>query len=98
MPISSLPVMFEAPSGTNLLHGADIEIPKPSSEFLPFTDAGMITVTFGIDGDMPKFITEEAGEFTCPACRMPTRSLQSQTQGSIVESLRSTMCSKGCSG
>ncbi len=49
----SLPVMFEAPPGTNLLHGADIEFPRLETEILPFTEAGMITVTFSIDGPMP---------------------------------------------
>lgn len=57
----SLPVMFESPNGTNLLHGANVEIPKPSSEYLPFTEAGMITVTFAIDGNMPRSIGPEGG-------------------------------------
>ncbi len=52
----SLPVMFEAPAGTNLLHGAEIDLPDVKTEFLPFTDAGMITVTFSLDGDMPEGI------------------------------------------
>jgi acetyl esterase/lipase len=49
----SLPVVFEAPSGTPLIHGASIEMPQPDTEFLPFTEAGMITVSFDIDGPMP---------------------------------------------
>lgn len=49
----SLPVVFEAPAGTPLLHGASIEVPQPNTEFLPFTEAGMITISFDIDGAMP---------------------------------------------
>jgi dienelactone hydrolase len=51
----SLPVMFEAPNGTTLMHGADISIPNRETEFLPFTESlGMITVTFSIDGPIPR--------------------------------------------
>ncbi len=42
----SLPVVFEAPSGTNLLHGADVSSASVDTEYLPFTEAGMITVSF----------------------------------------------------
>jgi dienelactone hydrolase len=59
----SLPVMLEAPNGTNLLHGAQADFPKPSTEYLPFTDQGMITVTFSIDGEMFDNLTPAAGEF-----------------------------------
>ena len=58
----SLPVVFEAPAGTPLLHGASIEIPKPDTEYLPFTDAGMITVSFEIDGPMVGDLSPEDGE------------------------------------
>ncbi len=58
----SLPVMLEAPNGTNLLHGAGAEFPKPSTEYLPFTEQGMITVTFSIDGEMPRNLSPAAGE------------------------------------
>jgi hypothetical protein len=57
----SLPVMFEAPAGTPLLHGASIEVPHPSTEYLPFTEAGMITVTYDIDGEMPGNVSPAAG-------------------------------------
>ena len=50
--VHSLPVMLEAPNGTNLLHGAPVGTPRPDTEYLPFTDQGMITVTFSIDGEM----------------------------------------------
>ena len=58
----SLPVVFEAPAGTPLLHGASIEIPQPATEYLPFTDAGMITVSFEIDGPMRGDLSPEDGE------------------------------------
>ena len=58
----SLPVVFEAPAGTPLLHGASIEIPQPATEYLPFTDAGMITVSFEIDGPMVGDLSPEDGE------------------------------------
>lgn len=57
----SLPVVFEAPAGTPLLHGADIGYPTPATEFLPFTEAGMITVSFDIDGSMPSNMGPDAG-------------------------------------
>jgi predicted esterase len=57
----SLPVVFEAPAGTPLLHGASIEQPQPDTEYLPFTEAGMITVSFDIDGPMPSNISPAAG-------------------------------------
>ena len=57
----SLPVVFEAPAGTPLLHGASIEYPQPDTEFLPFTEAGMITVSFDIDGAMPSRVTPADG-------------------------------------
>lgn len=57
----SLPVVFEAPAGTPLLHGASIEVPQPATEFLPFTEAGMITVSFDIDGEMPSNVSPEDG-------------------------------------
>ena len=58
----SLPVVFEAPSGTPLLHGASIEQPQPDTEYLPFTEAGMITVSFDIDGPMRSDMSPEDGE------------------------------------
>ncbi len=57
----SLPVVFEAPAGTPLLHGASIEVPHPDTEYLPFTEAGMITVSFDIDGGMPANVGPESG-------------------------------------
>ncbi len=58
----SLPVVFEAPAGTNLLHGATVEYPKPFSEYIPFTEAGMITVSFSLDGPMPSMLSPDQGE------------------------------------
>lgn len=57
----SLPVMFESPSGTNLLHGAQVDFPRLQTEILPFTDAGMITVSFSIDGYMPQGLDPSSG-------------------------------------
>lgn len=57
----SLPVVFEAPAGTNLLHGADVGFARPDTEYLPFTEAGMITVSFSLDGPMSPTLTPEAG-------------------------------------
>ncbi len=57
----SLPVVFEAPAGTPLLHGADIQFPRPETEYLPFTEAGMITVSFALDGEMRASFGPEAG-------------------------------------
>lgn len=65
----SLPVVFEAPAGTPLLHGASIEIPQPDSEFLPFTEAGMITVSFDIDGPMPPNVSPTNGPTYMPLLR-----------------------------
>lgn len=53
----SLPVVFEAPSGTPIIHGASIDTPQPDTEYLPFTEAGMITVSFDIDGPMPSNVS-----------------------------------------
>lgn len=58
----SLPVMLEAPNGTNLLSGASVDFPMPSIEYLPFTEKGMITATFSIDGEMPRTLFPSAGE------------------------------------
>ncbi len=58
----SLPVMLEAPNGTNLLHGARVDSPQASTEYLPFTDQGMITVTFSLDGEMFDNLTPAMGE------------------------------------
>ena len=49
-----MPVVFEAPAGTPLLHGADIGTAEGSAELLPFVEEGMITVTYSIDGHMPE--------------------------------------------
>jgi DNA-directed RNA polymerase subunit RPC12/RpoP len=57
----SLPVVFEAPAGTPLLHGASIVYPQPDTEFLPFTEAGMITVSFDIDGPMSNRVSPADG-------------------------------------
>lgn len=65
----SLPVVFEAPAGTPLLHGASIEIPQPDSEFLPFTEAGMITISFDIDGPMPPNVSPTNGPTYMPLLR-----------------------------
>jgi dienelactone hydrolase len=55
-----MPVVFEAPSGTPLLHGADIGTAEGSAELLPFVEEGMITVTYSIDGHMPEGIRPDA--------------------------------------
>ena len=60
----SLPVMFEAPSGTNLLHGADVGLPRVATEILPFTDEGMITVTFSLDGPIPDDVQPTSLRYT----------------------------------
>ena len=57
----SLPVVFEAPAGTNLLHGADVGLASEATEYLPFTEAGMITVSFSLDGRMSPGLSPEAG-------------------------------------
>lgn len=59
-PTKKMPVVFEAPSGTPLLHGADIGTAEGSAELLPFVEEGMITVTYSIDGHMPQGIRPEA--------------------------------------
>ena len=55
-----MPVVFEAPAGTPLLHGADIGTAEGSAELLPFVEEGMITVTYSIDGHMPEGIRPDA--------------------------------------
>lgn len=50
--VGKLPCMFEAPAGTPLLHGADIGTAEEQATDLPFTEAGMITVTYSIDGPL----------------------------------------------
>jgi len=55
----SLPCILEAPAGTPLLHGADIGTADEAAAFLPFTEEGMITVIYSIDGALPDAVPRD---------------------------------------
>ncbi|MEQ1826078.1 MAG: hypothetical protein ABL921_09030, partial [Pirellula sp.] len=52
--IGSRACVMIAPAGTPLLHGLDIGDSDNMQEFMPFIQAGMMVVTFGLDGFMPE--------------------------------------------
>ncbi len=89
----SLPVMLEAPNGTNLLHGARVDSPQASTEYLPFTDQGMITVTFSLDGEMFDNLTPAMGELYFRELQKAYKSLSKVTQVWRMESWLSTTSS-----
>ncbi len=49
----SLPCVFLAPAGTNLLVGSETEDPVKTGEFDPYLNAGMAVAHFSLDGWMP---------------------------------------------
>ncbi len=53
--------MFEAPAGTNMLHGAGIGSAEESATYLPFLKEGMVTVSYSIDGHLPFGVTPNDG-------------------------------------
>lgn len=57
----SLPCVFEAPAGTNMLHGAGIGSAEESATYLPFLKEGMVTVSYSIDGHLPFGVTPNDG-------------------------------------
>jgi fermentation-respiration switch protein FrsA (DUF1100 family) len=57
----TLPCVFEAPAGTNMLHGAGIGSAEESATYLPFLKEGMVTVSYSIDGHLPFGVTPNDG-------------------------------------
>lgn len=49
----SLAAVLVAPAGTPLLYGSDVNVGDYHDEFLPYAQAGMVTVLYSIDGDVP---------------------------------------------